>query len=99
MEMISGTLSNPTCNSIDMVSVVKIQNTGVFGATIYSSKVNIFSNNTQIGYMTLPTMHITGHPPNIITMNTTLFITNKKQFKVKFILYLYIIIMKIFKCL
>ena len=81
MEIINGTISNPTCNSIDMTSTVKIQNTGMFGATVHGAKVNILSDGIPFGYINLPTIHITGNPPNIVSMDMTLVVTNNTQFK------------------
>lgn len=81
MDIINGTIYNPTNNSIDMNTTIKIQNSGGFKAEIGSSINDVYIDNIYVGYMHMPSITTEANKPSIATISTRLYISNVTQFQ------------------
>ena len=84
MQIISGTMSNVTNNTIYLSTSVMLSNAGMVNGTLHSTKVDVSSNGIVFGTMTTPEMHTVANENSIISMDVVLEITNKTHFQVCF---------------
>ena len=81
MDIVSGTIYNPTQNSVDLNTTLIVQNSGFIGATMKSTKVDVYYNEQKLGSMTMPEIQTTANKPTLIDTVTTLDIENVTLFQ------------------
>eukprot|EP01083_Nonionella_stella_P185062 673796_1 len=81
MEILNGTIYNPTNSSITLNTTIQISNAGFLSGELHSSTVNVSTNGVSFGQMTLPTLQTVANGNTIVQMSSVLQITNKTHFQ------------------
>eukprot|EP01084_Bolivina_argentea_P165160 286986_1 len=81
MDIINGTMYNPTNSTITLNATIQVSNTGMFSGIIPPITSTVSNDNIKIGTMKMPQIKTVANQPTIISITTVLYVTNSTQFK------------------
>ena len=82
MDIINGTISNPTKSSITLTTTIMISNAGMLDGSIKAFPVIVSNDDIIVGTMMMPELNTIANQNAIITATSVLNISNVTQFQV-----------------
>ena len=84
MDIINGTILNPTNSSITLQTTIQISNAGFLNGQLQASTVKVSNNGIIIGTMKMPQLNTIANQNTMVSIQSVLEITNINQFRVCF---------------
>ena len=75
MDIINGTISNPTNSSITLQTTIMISNAGFLSGQLHESTVTVSNNGTKIGTMKMPALNTIANQNAMVSIESVLEIT------------------------
>lgn len=82
MDIVNGTISDPTDSSITLSTTIMISNAGFLDGELKSSTVTVSNNGIKIGTMKMPKLNTIANQNTMVSVESVLQITNVTQFRV-----------------
>mmetsp|Transcript_48076 Transcript_48076/g.77014 ORF Transcript_48076/g.77014 Transcript_48076/m.77014 type:complete len:624 (-) Transcript_48076:44-1915(-) len=82
MDIINGTISNPTSDSITLQTSIVVSNAGFLDGSLAASTVTVTNDGITIGTMQMPQLNTKANENTAVSVSSVLQISNATQFKI-----------------